>query len=340
MRRRHAEYADYYRGVRMVPYDLLKELAVALIGVTVVVIALAAALSSPDVPSDTIQGWARQDPVDFVTTATGELAGSTTSAGYGAPYNNGSGAVQSWGPLEPQQWAGVHQPVDSVNQFVLQPLKQATTGDATLSQSLSAFTSAGADQQSTWLDAYTKALGNASTTSSGDVSVASGDYGPVPLLMSRLLGLARTGALDGLLLASERQYQTDDTAPLLFMGDGSQFSGLAENQNLLGSQWGVMNETGRYPGQAWLWLYTMWYQIAPFNRTDNGFLGISSSNTDLAVVGTMGVLSLLLLFLPFIPGLRDIPRWIPVHRLIWRRRHASPPDDARIAAAAAGAAAP
>ena len=21
---------------------------------------------------------------------------------------------------------------------------------------------------------------------------------------------------------------------------------------------------------------------------------------------------------PFIPGLRDIPRWIPVHRLIWR----------------------
>jgi hypothetical protein len=26
----------------------------------------------------------------------------------------------------------------------------------------------------------------------------------------------------------------------------------------------------------------------------------------------------LLLAIPFIPGLRDIPRWIPVHRLIWR----------------------
>jgi hypothetical protein len=25
-----------------------------------------------------------------------------------------------------------------------------------------------------------------------------------------------------------------------------------------------------------------------------------------------------LLCIPFIPGLRDIPRWIPVHRLIWR----------------------
>jgi hypothetical protein len=26
----------------------------------------------------------------------------------------------------------------------------------------------------------------------------------------------------------------------------------------------------------------------------------------------------LLLLIPFIPGLRDIPRLIPVHRLIWR----------------------
>ena len=25
-----------------------------------------------------------------------------------------------------------------------------------------------------------------------------------------------------------------------------------------------------------------------------------------------------LLLLPFIPGLRSIPRWIPIHRLIWR----------------------
>jgi hypothetical protein len=31
-----------------------------------------------------------------------------------------------------------------------------------------------------------------------------------------------------------------------------------------------------------------------------------------------GLATLLLLFIPFIPGLRDIPRCIPVHRLIWR----------------------
>ena len=31
-----------------------------------------------------------------------------------------------------------------------------------------------------------------------------------------------------------------------------------------------------------------------------------------------GVGTILLLCVPFIPGLRDIPRLVPVHRLIWR----------------------
>jgi UPF0716 family protein affecting phage T7 exclusion len=33
----------------------------------------------------------------------------------------------------------------------------------------------------------------------------------------------------------------------------------------------------------------------------------------------MGFLTLILALVPFIPILRDIPRWIPIHRLIWRR---------------------
>jgi len=74
-----------------------------------------------------------------------------------------------------------------------------------------------------------------------------------------------------------------------------------------------MNETGRYPGSAWLWLYTMWYQVPPFNSA-TGFLGISAANTDLAVGRVMLILTALLLLVPFIPGLRDIPRWIPIHK--------------------------
>lgn len=327
--RRRAKYdrEAYYRGVRMVPYDLVKELAVALAVTTVLVIGMAAILSSPDVPVLTVQTWSRADPVDFVTTSTNELAGTTTSAQYGPPYNNGTNSVQHLWFLHPQEWAGVHQPVDPANDFVLRPLQQSTVGDKSLSDALNTYQGATADQQSTWLTNYTTALGNATVDDSGNVTVANGDYGPLPVMMGTLLGLARSGGLDGLLLQSDRFYQTDYTRPLLFLGDSGQIAALAQQQNLTGNQWGVMNETGRYPGQAWLWLYTVWYQVGPFNQ-QSGFLGVNSANADLAVVFTMGVLTLALLLLPFIPGLRDIPRWIPVHRLIWRRYYA---EEARAA---------
>ena len=35
----------------------------------------------------------------------------------------------------------------------------------------------------------------------------------------------------------------------------------------------------------------------------------------------MAVLSLAFVCVPFIPGVRSIPRWIPVHRLIWREHY-------------------
>lgn len=311
----------YYRGVRMIPYDLLKEVTIATLGVLGVVLLLSAFLSSPDVPSVTLQSWSKADPVDFLTTASSELAGSTVVAAYGAPYNSGSGSVQTWGPLAPQTWAGVHVPVNAPNDFVLQPLTQATAGDAELSSALSTYRSASSDQQQKWLAAYATGLGTATVATDGTVTVPSGDDGPVSVLMDRMLTLARSGGLDALLLTSNHFYQTDFTRPLLFLDDGGYIANLATQQKLIGSDWGVMNETGRYPGQAWLWLYTMWYQIPPFN-SDTGFLGISAANTDLAVVGVMLLLTALLVLVPFIPGLRDIPRWIPIHKLIWRRHYA------------------
>ena len=71
----------------------------------------------------------------------------------------------------------------------------------------------------------------------------------------------------------------------------------------------MMNETGSYPGQVWLWLYTFWYQIAPFNTSDNA---------DAQIWALMLLLSLAFICIPFIPGLRGLPRHLGVHRLIWR----------------------
>jgi len=310
---------EYYRGVRMVPYDLVKELVLALAGVGILAIAVAAIVSSPDVPPVTIAAWAQNDPVDFVTTATGELAGTTISAGYGNPYNiNGSG--QAWGPVAPQTWFGTRIPIDSADTFVIQPLQRAASGNSEVSGALDAWQKASSDQQGKWTDVYTKSLATA-TVKDGSISVADGDYGPLPVMMSSLLTMGQSGALDGLLQINGRFYQTDYTPALLFMGDGGYLSGQAESWNLLGDQWGMMNETGRYPGQTWLWLYTMWYQVWPFT-SDTGFLGLNSSNADLGIIILMTVLTAALAAVPLIPILRDIPRWVPIHRLIWREYYA------------------
>ena len=299
----------YYAGIRMVHFDLVKELVLALVAVSIVVIGLAGALSSPDDPAVTIQTWATKDPVDFVTTATSELSGQSGTAQYGPPYTNIPDAAQAVGPIAPQAWAGVSTPIDTAQDFVLRPLGFAAVGNPTLTAALNTYNAASPDQQQTWLTNYTTALANA-TVGNDEVSVAAGDYGPVPDLMANMLGLARTGALDGLLLRSGTLYQTDFTLPLLFMGDGNYLPDLAAEQHLTGDQWGMMNETGSYPGQTWLWLFSFWYQVPPFN---------TASNTDLVVIILMIVLTALLALVPFIPVLRDIPRWIPVYRLIWRR---------------------
>jgi len=320
MKQKDATQEEYYRGIRSVPYDLVKELVIALAGVAIVTIAVAAILSSPDEPPVTIASWSQDDAVDFVTTATGELAGTTTSAGYGQPYNSTADAAQTWGPIAPQVWFGERIPIDSANSFVIEPLQRAAFSNSDLDSALKTWQSASSDDQAKWTDAYTKALADAQV-SDGKVTVADGDYGPLPVMMTNLLGMARSGALDGLLQISGRFYQTDYTPALLFMGDGGYLDGLADHWSLHGDQWGMMNETGQYPGQTWLWLYTMWYQVFPFTD-ESGILGLNEGNADLGIITIMTVLTAALALVPFIPLLRDVPRWIPIHRLIWRDYYA------------------
>ena len=90
-------------------------------GVLVLTVALAWIFSSPDEKPITLADWAAAAPNDVIATAAGELAGTTTSAGYGPPYNTASDG-QSIGPLPLQKWAGVTIPVDPANDLVLTPL--------------------------------------------------------------------------------------------------------------------------------------------------------------------------------------------------------------------------
>ncbi|HEV2370017.1 MAG TPA: cytochrome b N-terminal domain-containing protein [Acidimicrobiales bacterium] len=294
-------------------YDILKEGAAASLVVVVMVATLAGVLSSPDAPTLTIRTWATAAPADFMATAANELAGTTETAQYGPPYNGGSANVQrlvvSW-----QTLAGIKRSIDAGRTFVLDPLRKLAPGNASLMGALTSYEAGGSDQQSNWDSAYIKALDQVTFEGATPV-VPQADDGPVPTLVASELTLARSGGLDADLVSERPFYGTDFTRPLLFIEDGSYFAAQAQAEHLLGKQWGVMNETGSYPGQPWLWLYQLWYELPGLR---------SSANVDLIAVYLTGLGTLLLLAVPFIPGLRDIPRLVPVHRLVWRSSPQSP----------------
>ena len=303
---------EWHGGYRQ--YDLIKEASIAFGVVLALTLVLTILFSSPDDPPSTVAQWSHTDPVDFVTTATTELDGSSGTGGYGPPYNhNGDGQHIAF--IRLQKWLGVSHPINTAEDFVLAPLR-SIAGQPALQASVSAYEQAPSAKQAAWTSAYEKGLAKATATSGGTISVPAGQYGPLPAMMAGLLTLAQSGGLDGALLTSRQFYQTDYTKPLLFMADGGLLAARAQREHLLGTQWGMMNETGSYPGQVWLWLYTFWYQIKPFS---------TSANADVLVMAVMGALSLAFILIPFIPGVRDLPRRVPVYKLIWREHYRTAP---------------
>jgi hypothetical protein len=296
-------------------YDILKEGTIAGAIILVLTVALASLLSSPDVPSVTIQSWAKVAPADFLATAATELNGTSGSATYGPPYNNGTGSVQKL-LFSPAQLVGVRQPLHPAQDFVLRPLGSIAATTPAVARALATYRAAPAAQQVKWANAYATAVTKVKFVGGAPVVPAAAD-GPVPVLLANELTIARSGALDASLISKEPFYGTNFTAPLLFMNDGAYFADKATAMHLSGEQWGVMNETGSYPGQPWLWLYTLWYQVPGWS---------SSANVDMIAVYMTGLATLLLLLVPFIPGVRDVPRLIPVHRLIWRGGKERPGD--------------
>ena len=297
---------------RYVPYDIVKEFTAAFLVVLLLTLGLAIVLSSPDVPPVTIKSWSQHAPLDFARTAVTELAGTSPTATYGPPYNSTPGASQSIGPLSLESIMGVHHPINTALDDVIGPLK-TLPADPALSAAIRQYTGASVRTEQGWTNAYGAALGHA-RFAGGRLIIRPGSYGPVAEMIGALTMMARSGALDGALVSSKQFYGTDYTKPLLFIADGTYMANLAAAQHLQGSQWGMMNETGNFPGQSWLWLYTLWYQVPPFT---------TSTNADALVWAIMVVLTVLLALVPFLPGVRAIPRKVRLYRLIWRQHYRS-----------------
>jgi len=338
-----------WRGPRR-PYDLAKELLFVGGFVAIVVVALSLAFASPDPPPVSFRQWATASPKDFLSTTLAEVQQTSLSATYGPPYESSAqnGSTQQFGPIAPEKWVGTQIPVHTFNDFVAQPL--STVPGQPAARALATWAAASPAQQQAWSSAYLANLKAAPFRAGRDDVIPTGS-GPLSRILSLQLGLARSGGLDAALHVNETSaaiwYSNDQTYPLLYLGDSGQggtgpdclgpasygVNHIDPSQRLPkgygcwyynqavantapryggyldGSSWGVVNEVGNWPGAWWLFPYSFWYQWGP---------GLTSQSADLWAMAMTGLVSLPFLFLPWIPGLRDLPLKTRLYRIFWR----------------------
>ena len=159
------------RGIPLKPYDLLREGLIVFGFAAVVVLALAAALGSPDYPTVTGQNVATAQPINYLKTTVGILLGNDLSAlgGYGPPYQNDNSAAQHLGPIAPAT-GSARRPIDPPQDLVLAPLARVAEINPAYAAPLQEFKAASPTQQQTWLNDYDEALDKA-TVSGGAVQL-------------------------------------------------------------------------------------------------------------------------------------------------------------------------
>jgi hypothetical protein len=333
-------------------YDLITEGTIAVILVAVLCILAASLWGSPDgglthpgAPKSpagqalSAKYWDVNDPSDLAQTAVQELLGGTTTAGYGPPFNQTTGASQEIIGIKPAEIAksifGLTLAINTANDFVLAPVSQlAVPFSPAVAAAVSRYKAVGGDlspgaaasqvassQQTTWLNNYAKALAASSAKfTPTSITVRAGNYGPVPVIITAELAIANNGSLDGYFQGSQQQLSTNTTLGTMFFSDGTLWGTIAEAQGVGGDQWGVMNELWNFPGQVWLWLYAGMYQIPALNLSTN-------ANLDLDVGLLMILFGFLLpMFAPWIPVINRIPRWIPLYKIIYRKYYATSAD--------------
>ena len=87
-------------------YDLLREVTICFVVVLVLVVGLAVVFSSPDDPPVTLRSWSRALPVDFVQTATTELAGTRASPATGRRTTRRPAPASASGRSRSRSWPG------------------------------------------------------------------------------------------------------------------------------------------------------------------------------------------------------------------------------------------
>jgi hypothetical protein len=269
-----------------------------------VVASLAALVGSPNYPRASIADAAQSDPGGAVLAFTQELDGTSSSAMNAAEFGMG----------------------DPGQVFVVQPLQRyAPLLGSDVAAALSTYTSATSDQAQQWAAAYDKALGTimpqggsgdmggggaggmggVQSPDYGKIDTLQGDFGPVPTMVKADLQLAQGGYLEQDLQAVDPGHSFHLVNIWLY--DHPALLNTAVAQGLTDDQWGMVKERGFAVGPWYLIIPAVIHVELPNGSTGQGF-----------VLDNLAFAFLLLFLVPLIPGIRSLPRYLRLYRLIYR----------------------
>jgi hypothetical protein len=284
-------------------YPILSVVMLALVAV------LAAVVGSPNSARATIAGTAKDDPGGAVLAFTQELDGTASSSANSGEYGMGDparvfvvnplrAAIPLLGPITLPQW----------------PTLQA----ADVQQAVATYTGATPEQQMTWASAYDKALGTITAAAPGGDAMGGmpspasakigslrGDFGPVPVMVEADLKLAQEGYLEQYLQAANPGHS--EQLPVIWLYDHPSMLATATQKGLTDDQWGMVKERGFAVGPWYLAVPSVFHIYFPRGATGQGFL-----------LWNLLFMVLLLFAVPFLPGLRDLPKRLKLYRFIYR----------------------
>lgn len=206
--------------------------------------------------------------------------------------------------------------------FVLSPLRAHGAllhPHGEVSDAIAAYDQASPEQQHEWASNYHKALdgitpmgqegmGGMQLLQSPDYSKVdslTGDFGPVPTLVKADLELARSGEMDDHLEGLDPGHTLHLVNICLY--DHPAMLNDATSNGLTDDQWGMVKERGFAVGP--------WYLIVP--AIIHVELPGGSSGLGFALWNALFA-AIVILALPLVPGLRDLPRRLKLYRLVYR----------------------
>jgi hypothetical protein len=137
------------------------------------------------------------------------------------------------------------------------------------------------------------------------ITTLQGDFGPIPVLVTADLQLAQEGYLEEYLQSVEPGHAFHLVNIWLY--DHPQMMSTAVDPGLTDDQWGMVKERGFPVGPWYLFIPAVFHVYFPGGTTGQGF-----------VLWNLLFAAILLFFVPLVPGVRDLPRYLKLYRFIYR----------------------